>query len=66
MDLEHQTQLRYDEIIEYLAEAPVDLSTAIYYDTLWDLSYDDVINEVISEAEARANEEKLKDYDEQD
>ena len=66
IDLQEATQQRYDELIEYLQEAPIDVSSEMYFDNLWGLCHAAVIDELTSEAEARRDELKEESYNEPD
>ena len=55
-------QHKVEEVLQYLSEAPIDLSTCIYHDNLYDLCATDVFNALTDLAEQRADEYKLKDY----
>jgi len=57
-DINILTQDRLEELQEYLDEAPVDLTTVILHDALYELAYQSVIDDLTSEAEARREEER--------
>lgn len=61
IDLQEATGVLYEELIAYLQDAPINITTEIHYDTLWELCYDEVINRLADAAEAAAEEKKLKD-----
>ena len=63
-DIEELTIHKLEELLEYLELAPIDLSSVIYHDKLFELAESVVINDLVAELEAKADEEKLKDYDE--
>jgi len=64
--LEQQIEDRLQEITDYLDEAPYNLSTVIFHDALYELSYQSVMDDLADASEARAEEERYGDYDEQD
>lgn len=65
MNIEELTHNKIEELLEYLDAGHKGLVELIYHDKLYDLAQSIVIDNLAAEAEARADEEKLKDYDEQ-
>jgi len=65
LEFEELVEIRLEEILQYLTESDVDLSTAICHDMLYDIAWTSVVDDKTAEAEARAEEERLGDPDEQ-
>ena len=59
-DIENLTELKLEELEEFLDNAPFNISAALCRDTLYDLAYSSVIDDLASEAEAREDEAKLE------
>ena len=64
-DITRLTNELFYELSEYLGEAPVDISGYIDEPELYDKCYEEVISRLADEAEARADDAKYKEYDEQ-
>jgi len=59
-DIDELAQERVVETLEYLDNAPMDITSAIYHDILYSLAYNSVIDDLIAEAESKREEEKLR------
>ena len=66
VDIEQMTQDRYEDLVEYLQEAPIDISSVMYHDELYDLAYKSVMADLTAESEARYEESRLGSYDDED
>ena len=66
IDIEEVTNDRLEELLEYIQEAPVDISNAILHDELYELAYQSVMNDLIAEAEDREEERKLEALNDKD
>jgi len=64
IDIEYQATQLVEEVLEFLEDSPVKLTELLYHDTLYERCYQEIIDRLADECEARADEEKLKDYNE--
>ena len=62
MDTEERAQDLVDTVLEFLEDAPIDLTPLIYHDELYEACYAEVMSKLADEADFRRDE--LKDYNE--
>jgi len=61
--MEEQIQEVYEELLNYLDNSPLNISTAIYYDVLWQLAEDEINNRLQDKADYERDAIKNGDYD---
>lgn len=63
IDIEDAVEQLIGEVLEFLMDSPInDLQSCINHDTLYDICYNKVIDDLTAEAEARSDEAKLEAY----
>jgi hypothetical protein len=60
--MEEQIQEVYEELLNYIDSAPIDISTAIYHEVLWELSEDECNNRLQDKADFERDAIKNGDY----
>ena len=61
--MEEQIQEVYEELLNYLDNSPLNISTAIYYDVLWQLAEDEINNRLQDKADYERDAIKNGDHD---
>lgn len=65
-DIQSATQELVDEVLEFLEESPLpNLSKLIYHDELYEACNEFIFNNLATQAEQQAEEDKYKDYDDE-
>jgi len=63
LDIEELVQVEIDDALEYLNNYHIELYPVIDHVVLYELCYAKVIDNLTAQAEARSDENKLKEYD---
>ena len=65
-DIQIATQDLVEQVLEFLDDAPIKMGQAICHDELYDLCYNQIINDLVAEEENRREEEEYEQSDTED
>lgn len=65
-DIQIATQDLVEQVLEFLDDAPIKIGQAICHDELYDLCYNQIINDLVAEEENRREEEEYEQSDTED